>query len=176
MWLYTYPTYCRLFIEKFKARAEFAYSAQNEGELTVARGDIMDVLEQPDPQWWRVQTSSGLIGMLPSSYLQEYEEGQPDLVDPIGKSYSLVNDFMYHPWIELTKLTIRLFFELADEPIGQATVLYSYAGQTADELSVEVGVTVDILSKPDPLWWRVRDAQGNTGMLPATYLEEATSG
>ncbi|KAG0347724.1 actin organization and endocytosis protein [Podila minutissima] len=131
--------------EKFKARAEFAYSAQNEGELTVARGDIMDVLEQPDPQWWRVQTSSGSIGMLPASYLQEYEEGQPDLVDPV------------------------------DEPIGQANVLYSYAGQTADELSVEAGVTVDILSKPDPLWWRVRDAQGNTGMLPATYLEEATS-
>lgn len=135
----------------------------------------MDVLEQPDPQWWRVQTSSGSIGMLPASYLQEYEEGQPDLVDPVGKSISRVNDAMYQSWIELTKLT-RLFLELVDEPIGQANVLYSYAGQTADELSVEAGVTVDILSKPDPLWWRVRDAQGNTGMLPATYLEEATSG
>lgn len=82
---YTYLRHNQPFIEKFKARAEFAYSAQNEGELTVARGDIMDVLEQPDPQWWRVQTSAGSIGMLPASYLQEYEEGQPDLVDPIGK-------------------------------------------------------------------------------------------
>lgn len=76
----------------------------------------------------------------------------------------------------LNERTNVRIFELIDEPIGHATVLYSYAGQTTDELSVEVGIAVDILSKPDPLWWRVRDAQGNSGMLPATYLEEATSG
>ncbi|KAF9086756.1 actin organization and endocytosis protein [Mortierella sp. AD031] len=125
--------------EKFKARALFAYTAQNEGELSVERGDVVDILEKPDPQWWKAQTSSNAVGMLPATYLEEYIEGQP----------------------------------LPEElPIGKAKVLYSYAGQSAEELSVEVGEAVDIMDKPDPLWWRARNGQGDTGMLPSTYLEE----
>ncbi|KAG0251026.1 Intersectin 1 (SH3 domain protein) [Mortierella polycephala] len=123
--------------EKFKAKALFAYAAQNEGELSVERGDIVDVLEKPDPQWWRVQNFSA-AGMLPASYLEEYIEGQA-------------------PVVEL--------------PIGKAKALYAYAGQSAEELSVEMGDMVDIMEKPDPLWWRARSA-GATGMVPSTYLEE----
>lgn len=58
------------------AKAIFAYSTQNEGEISVERGDIVQVLEKPDPQWWRVQTSAGATGMLPATYLEEYIEGQ----------------------------------------------------------------------------------------------------
>ncbi|KAF9984357.1 actin organization and endocytosis protein [Modicella reniformis] len=125
--------------EKFKAKALFAYPGQNEGELTVERGDIVEVLEKPDSQWWRAQTSAGVIGMLPATYLEEYIEGQV-------------------PAVEL--------------PIGTAKALYSYVGQSAEELSVEAGEQVDIMEKPDSLWWRVRNAQSDSGMVPATYLEE----
>ncbi|KAI7822338.1 hypothetical protein BC939DRAFT_453853 [Gamsiella multidivaricata] len=125
--------------EKFKAKALFTYAAQNEGELAVERGDIVEVLEKPDPQWWKAQSSSGVVGMLPATYLEEYIEGQA-------------------PAIEL--------------PIGKAKALYAYAGQSAEELSVDAGDEVEIMEKPDPLWWRAKNAQGVTGMLPATYLEE----
>ncbi|KAK3832829.1 MAG: hypothetical protein J3R72DRAFT_233562 [Linnemannia gamsii] len=126
-------------VEKFKARALFAYAGQNNGELSVEHGDIVDILEKPDPQWWKAQTSSNVIGMLPATYLEEYIEGQP----------------------------------LPEEhPIGQAKALYSYASQSSEELSVEVGETIDIMNKPDPLWWQARNSQGNIGMLPSAYLEE----
>ncbi|KAG0279469.1 actin organization and endocytosis protein [Linnemannia exigua] len=132
-------TYVQQVEEKFKARALFAYAAQNKGELSVERGDIVDILEKPDPQWWKAQTSSNVIGMLPATYLEEYIEGQP----------------------------------LPEEhPIGQAKALYSYTSQSSEELSVEVGETVDIMNKPDPLWWQARNSQGNIGMLPSAYLEE----
>ncbi|KAF8930650.1 actin organization and endocytosis protein [Haplosporangium gracile] len=125
--------------EKFQARALFAYTAQNEGELSVERGDIVDVLEKPDPQWWRVQASSAAIGMLPATYLEEYIDGQP-----LPEEHST----------------------------GKAKVLYSYAGQSSEELTIDAGEIVDIMDKPDPLWWRVRNEQGVTGMLPSAYLEE----
>lgn len=54
----------------------FPYTAQNEGELSAGRGDVVSVLEKPDPQWWRVRTLNGAIGMLPATYLEEYVEGQ----------------------------------------------------------------------------------------------------
>ncbi|KAG0287292.1 Intersectin 1 (SH3 domain protein), partial [Dissophora globulifera] len=57
-------------------------------------------------------------------------------------------------------------------PIGKAKALYAYAGLSPEELSVEAGDEVEIMEKPDPLWWRARNAQGSSGMLPATYLEE----
>ncbi|KAF9125270.1 actin organization and endocytosis protein [Mortierella sp. 14UC] len=132
-------TYVQQVEEKFKARALFAYAAQNKGELSVERGDIVDILEKPDPQWWKAQMSSTVTGMLPATYLEEYIEGQP----------------------------------LPEEhPVGQAKALYPYTGQSSEELSVEVGETVDIMNKPDPLWWQARNDQGNIGMLPSTYLEE----
>ncbi|CAO3571020.1 unnamed protein product [Mortierella alpina] len=125
--------------EKFKAKVLFAYAAQNEGELSVQRGDIVEVMEKPDPQWWRAQSADGQTGVLPATYLEEFIEGQTPLVET---------------------------------PIAKAKVLYTYAGQTAEELSVDVGEDVDIMEKPDPLWWRVKNSGGDIGMLPATYLEE----
>ena len=62
-------------------------------------------------------------------------------------------------------------FEL-EVPIAKAKALYAYAGQSAEELSVQVDDVVEIMDKPDPLWWRAKDAHGITGMIPATYLEE----
>lgn len=61
----------------------FPYAAQNEGELSVDRGEVVDVLEKPDPQWWRVQSVAGALGMLPATYLEDYVEGQAPLVGKI---------------------------------------------------------------------------------------------
>ena len=58
----------------------FPYAAQNEGELSVERGDVVEVLEKPDPQWWRVQSAAGAIGVLPATYLEDYVEGQAPAV------------------------------------------------------------------------------------------------
>lgn len=157
---------CRL--EKFKARALFAYTAQNEGELSVERGDIVDILEKPDPQWWRAQASSTAIGMLPATYLEEFIDGQPLAEGKQGISKGsrlLILSPLKSTHLAPNYMTIEL-------PIGKAKALYSYAGQSSEELTVEVGDTVDIMDKPDPLWWRVRNDQGITAMLPSTYLEE----
>lgn len=112
--------------------------------------------------------------MLPATYLEEYIEGQPL---PEGMNKSLTPWYskrllappcrypFHHTYIVPNYMTI-------EHPTGKAKVLYSYAGQSSEELSVEMGETVDIMDKPDPLWWRVRSEQGIIGMLPSTYLEE----
>jgi hypothetical protein len=73
-------------VERFKARALFAYTSQNKGELSVERGDIVDILEKSDPQWWKAQTSTA-TGMLPATYMEEYVEGHPL---PEGKKEGMV--------------------------------------------------------------------------------------
>ncbi|KAG0052999.1 actin organization and endocytosis protein [Gryganskiella cystojenkinii] len=125
--------------DKFKARALFPYAAQNVGELSVDLGDVVEVLEKPDPQWWRVQSVTGAIGMLPATYLEDYVEGQAPVVEM---------------------------------PLSTAKALYAYTGQSAEELSVELGAVVEVMGKPDPQWWRAKDMHGNSGMVPAAYLEE----
>ena len=65
----------------------FAYAAQNEGELSVQRGDIVEVMEKPDPQWWRAQSADGQIGVLPATYLEEFIEGQTPLVGKLSSVF-----------------------------------------------------------------------------------------
>ncbi|KAF9585512.1 Intersectin 1 (SH3 domain protein) [Lunasporangiospora selenospora] len=132
-------TYIQQIADTFKAKALFSYAGQGQEEISVERGDIVEVLEKPDPQWWRVQTEAGAIGMLPSSYLEEYIPGQPVAIET---------------------------------PISRAKALYSYTGQSSEELTLEVDDEIEILEKPDPVWWRARNDKGQTGMIPATYLEE----
>jgi hypothetical protein len=106
--------------------------------------------------------------MLPATYLEEFIDGQPL---PEGKK-ALAFQNVRDPLTPLKHTHPAPNYMTIELPIGQAKALYSYAGQSSEELSVEVGDTVDIMDKPDPLWWRVKNDQGITGMLPSTYLEE----
>jgi len=63
--------------------------------------------------------------------------------------------------------------------VAKAKALYAYVGQSTEELSVDVDDEVEIMDKSDPLWWRAKDVHGNSGMIPAAYLElksQSTSG
>lgn len=51
------------------AQAQFDFSAQDPSQLSFRRGDIIEILERPDPHWWRGQ-SCGRVGFFPRSYVQ----------------------------------------------------------------------------------------------------------
>ncbi|KAF7724531.1 cytoskeletal protein binding protein [Apophysomyces ossiformis] len=66
----SYLTECRSI---GKVYAEYSYTAQQEEELTFDEGDEMDLLERDDPDWYLVKLKNGLIGLVPSNYVQSFE-------------------------------------------------------------------------------------------------------
>jgi hypothetical protein len=50
-------------------QAQFDFSAQDPSQLSFRRGDIIEVLERPDPHWWRGR-ACGREGFFPRSYVQ----------------------------------------------------------------------------------------------------------
>ncbi|XP_069917690.1 GRB2-related adapter protein isoform X1 [Oryctolagus cuniculus] len=51
------------------AQAQFDFLAQDASQLSFRRGDIIEVLERPDPHWWRGR-ACGRVGFFPRSYVQ----------------------------------------------------------------------------------------------------------
>ncbi|NWZ80700.1 GRAP protein, partial [Poecile atricapillus] len=49
-------------------QAQFDFSAQEVSQLPFLRGDIIEVLECPDPSWWRGKIY-GRVGLFPRSYV-----------------------------------------------------------------------------------------------------------
>jgi hypothetical protein len=59
----------------------------------------------------------------------------------------------------------------ADEPsVTRAKVLYEYAAEAPDELSLEPDQIAEVVDRSDPDWWRLR-IDGQEGMFPANFLE-----
>ncbi|KAF7332148.1 hypothetical protein MKEN_00095800 [Mycena kentingensis (nom. inval.)] len=62
--------------------------------------------------------------------------------------------------------------EEAPEDSGDyATALYDFEADGADELSVTEGEQLIILERDGDEWWKCRNAKGNEGVVPASYLE-----
>ncbi|EJD00905.1 uncharacterized protein FOMMEDRAFT_141675 [Fomitiporia mediterranea MF3/22] len=51
------------------------------------------------------------------------------------------------------------------------TVLYDFNADGEDELSVQEGDRLIVLEKDGDEWWKVRDALGHEGVVPASYVE-----
>ena len=51
------------------------------------------------------------------------------------------------------------------------TVLYDFEADGVDELSVHEGDRLVVLERDNDEWWKVRDMEGNEGVVPASYVE-----
>eukprot|EP00033_Pygsuia_biforma_P003247 GCRY01003559.1.p1 GENE.GCRY01003559.1~~GCRY01003559.1.p1 ORF type:complete len:470 (+),score=130.08 GCRY01003559.1:253-1662(+) len=54
----------------------------------------------------------------------------------------------------------------------QCRTLYSYDAQTAEELSLVEGETLNVYRKDDDGWWYGENSQGALGVFPGSYCEE----
>ncbi|XP_033741605.1 uncharacterized protein LOC117328250 isoform X1 [Pecten maximus] len=60
-----------------RAKVVFSYEPENEDELKLEVGDIVDVLKQEEEGWWE-GSLNGKVGMFPSNFAEEIEETDPE--------------------------------------------------------------------------------------------------
>ncbi|XP_067390224.1 NADPH oxidase organizer 1 [Emydura macquarii macquarii] len=107
----------------------------------VAKKEIVDVLIKDMTGWWLVENKDKQIAWFPAPYLEERVMGEES---PNAR-------------------------ELDDE----GTLYYAvraYKSQKADELSLNVGVVVEVLEKSDNGWWLVWYNK-RIGYIPAMFLQ-----
>uniref|UniRef100_A0A2K6DQ71 F-BAR and double SH3 domains protein 1 n=1 Tax=Macaca nemestrina TaxID=9545 RepID=A0A2K6DQ71_MACNE len=134
------------------AHVVFRYQAGHEDELTITEGEWLEVIEEGDAdEWVKARNQHGEVGFVPERYLNF-----PDLSLPESGQDS-------------------------DNPSGAepkaflARALYSYTGQSAEELSFPEGALIRLLPRAqdgvDDGFWR-GEFGGHVGVFPSLLVEE----
>uniref|UniRef100_A0A2I2YMW7 F-BAR and double SH3 domains protein 1 n=1 Tax=Gorilla gorilla gorilla TaxID=9595 RepID=A0A2I2YMW7_GORGO len=134
------------------AHVVFRYQAGREDELTITEGEWLEVIEEGDAdEWVKARNQHGEVGFVPERYLNF-----PDLSLPESSQDS-------------------------DNPCGAeptaflAQALYSYTGQSAEELSFPEGALIRLLPRAqdgvDDGFWR-GEFRGRVGVFPSLLVEE----
>lgn len=124
--------------------------------------------------WWRVQSSRGQAGYVPSNYVKKEK---PSLFDSIKKkvkkgsgSKTLPSSNSPSRVVESPIMPRRMPAD-PSEAIGTAVVKYNYQAQQPDELSLAKGTRILILEKSNDGWWRGQSGT-QAGWFPSNYTQE----
>ncbi|NXA70769.1 NOXO1 oxidase, partial [Mohoua ochrocephala] len=108
--------------------------------FTVAQKEIVEVLIKDMTGWWLVENADKQIAWFPASYLEEL-----DACEDIQNAFSSNEEG-------------NLYF-----------VVQAYEAQKADELSLNQGVVVEVVTRSHNGWWLIR-YNGCTGYMPSLCL------
>ncbi|XP_056614386.1 epidermal growth factor receptor kinase substrate 8 isoform X2 [Triplophysa dalaica] len=111
-------------------RAKFDFTARNDRELTVSKGEELQLLDM-SKQWWKVRNRLGRVGHVPNNMLQSLDEQKSEHV---SASAAVLNKRSgpeeVRAWLEhkaFSKITIRCLGGLSGSML---------LGMTRDELKV----------------------------------------
>ncbi|XP_071985637.1 SH3 and PX domain-containing protein 2A isoform X4 [Engystomops pustulosus] len=119
------------------------YEKQENSEISLKAGELVDVIEKNESGWWFVSTAEEQ-GWVPATYLDSQSGTKDDSEINTSKSGD-----------EEKYITIQ-----------------PYISQGKDEIGFEKGVTVEVIQKNLEGWWYIR-YQGKEGWAPASYLKKA---
>lgn len=74
-----------------RCKAVYSYTQNNNDELTLAVGDIIEFLGEVEEGWWRGQLS-GRIGVFPSNFVEVYQSASPVLAKRISTNNGISNN------------------------------------------------------------------------------------
>ncbi|XP_073932888.1 F-BAR and double SH3 domains protein 1 isoform X2 [Castor canadensis] len=134
------------------AHVVFGYQAGREDELTITEGEWLEVIEEGDAdEWVKARNQHGEVGFVPERYLNF-----PDLSLPESGQHS------NNP-------------SGAEPTAFLACALYSYTGQSEEELSFPEGALIRLLPRAqdgvDDGFWR-GEFGGHVGVFPSLLVEE----
>lgn len=60
------------------ARALYDFTGADRGELPFRKGDLIEVVEQSHPDWWRGRIDGGPLGLFPANHVVGTGDREPD--------------------------------------------------------------------------------------------------
>ncbi|XP_069599782.1 NADPH oxidase organizer 1-like [Ranitomeya imitator] len=130
-----------LVCSKYMCMADYETADLRDRAFRVKQYEFLDVLLKENTGWWLVENEERQLAWFPAPYLQDYRKTE---------EFDIVK-------------------ECQEEGI-LCVVIKGYQAQNFDELSVGIGVVVEVLRKSDSGWWLIRYNK-RTGYIPSLYLK-----
>ncbi|XP_023571407.1 SH3 and PX domain-containing protein 2A isoform X2 [Octodon degus] len=147
------------------------YKKQENSELSLQAGEVVDVIEKNESGWWFVSTSEEQ-GWVPATYL-EAQNGTRDDSDlntskagEVSKRRKAYQRRLDRRW------TLGGMVNRQHSREEKYVTVQPYTSQSKDEIGFEKGVTVEVIRKNLEGWWYIRYL-GKEGWAPASYLKKA---
>ncbi|XP_022122353.2 protein nervous wreck isoform X2 [Pieris rapae] len=183
----------------YKCTALYSYTAQNPDELSIIESEQLEVVGEGDGDGWlRARNYRGEEGYVPHNYLdidREQPSSTPGLVTQISFSsvdYTVEGEdadviqspdqisVISAPVVKPEEQIVEK--QRDDEPsaeslptLGFCFALYDYDAEASDELNLEEGQIIRIVSREahevDDGWWR-GEVNGAVGNFPSLIVEE----
>ncbi|XP_031625041.1 SH3 domain-containing kinase-binding protein 1 isoform X2 [Contarinia nasturtii] len=171
-----------------RCKAVYSYTQNNNDELTLAVGDIIEFLGEVEEGWWRGKLS-GKIGVFPSNFVEVYQSTSPVFAKRISNNNGTANNNNSRTSLnnlnssreDLVSSNTSTSSEkdapsLPPKPVRElCKVIFSYKPVNEDELELKEGEIITVLSKdlPDKGWWK-GELKGKVGVFPDNFVQLIT--
>eukprot|EP00117_Sycon_ciliatum_P018870 scpid17732/ scgid3621/ CD2-associated protein; Mesenchyme-to-epithelium transition protein with SH3 domains 1 len=129
-----------------RAEVLFEYVPENEDELPLEVGTIIHNVIQAE-EGWMEGTANGKSGVFPDNFVKVLPDEAPPAVVTDGGSKSSGRKIVY------------------------AKVTFAYDADNEDELTLEVGQTVEVLGEVEDGWWKGKIGS-REGVFPENFVEK----
>ncbi|XP_033617137.1 SH3 and PX domain-containing protein 2A [Fukomys damarensis] len=147
------------------------YKKQENSELSLQAGEVVDVIEKNESGWWFVSTSEEQ-GWVPATYLEAQNGTRDDSDISTSKSGEVSKRRKAYQRRLDRRWTLGGMVNRQHSREEKYVTVQPYASQSKDEIGFEKGVTVEVIRKNLEGWWYIRYL-GKEGWAPASYLKKA---
>lgn len=124
--------------------AAYAYAGNEPSDLTFQAGQVI-LVERMDGDWW-VGRIGDKRGNFPANYVtpeSEWNQSNGTSPAPTGSAFE-----------EYT-----------------VTAVYTYEGDTKEDLRFEAGEKITVVGKVDEFWLQGKNSKNEVGIFPSTYTD-----
>ncbi|XP_074151600.1 SH3 and PX domain-containing protein 2A isoform X1 [Sminthopsis crassicaudata] len=147
------------------------YKKQENAELSLQAGEVVDVIEKNESGWWFVSTSEEQ-GWVPATYLESQNGTRDDSEINTSKAGEVSKRRKAHLRRLDRRWTLGGIVNRQQSREEKYVTVQPYTSQSKDEIGFEKGVTVEVIQKNLEGWWYIRYL-GKEGWAPASYLKKA---
>uniref|UniRef100_A0A452VGP2 SH3 and PX domain-containing protein 2A n=1 Tax=Ursus maritimus TaxID=29073 RepID=A0A452VGP2_URSMA len=147
------------------------YKKQENSELSLQAGEVVDVIEKNESGWWFVSTSEEQ-GWVPATYLEAQNGTRDDSDINTSKTGEVSKRRKAHLRRLDRRWTLGGMVNRQQSREEKYVTVQPYTSQSKDEIGFEKGVTVEVIRKNLEGWWYIRYL-GKEGWAPASYLKKA---
>nr|XP_014343797.1 PREDICTED: SH3 and PX domain-containing protein 2A isoform X2 [Latimeria chalumnae] len=146
------------------------YEKQENSEISLQAGEVVDVIEKNESGWWFVSTAEEQ-GWVPATYLESQNGTRDDSDIRTSKIGEVTKRRKAHLRRLDRRWTLGGIVNRQQSQEEKYVTVQPYSSQGKDEIGFEKGVTVEVIQKNLEGWWYIRH-QGKEGWAPASYLKK----